>query len=279
MGPYHPQVVHFAVALVFVGVGFRLLSLLRRATFANTAAPVLIGLGTIACFAAVETGTAAHGPVERAPGVRPAVVEHEAWGERTRNMFTVVSVIELGAYVLYRRQHRARFAAALTATAVGLAGLVMMYETAEHGGELVYAYGGGVGIRSGEPEDVQRAFVTATYQQALQDRASGRGGEAMGLLDLAAARFPDHLDLQLLRAEWTTEVQRDPATAIQRLDALAIPRDNTRARVRAGLARAGALSAQNNPDGARAVLQTLLGEFPENAQVKRRLEEMGAPPR
>ena len=43
----------------------------------------------LAALAAVrvrtQSGTAAHGPVERIPGVRPAVQEHEEWGERTQN--------------------------------------------------------------------------------------------------------------------------------------------------------------------------------------------------
>jgi hypothetical protein len=78
-------------------------------------------------------------------------------------------------------------------------------------------------------------------------------------------------------AEWTTDVKRDPASALQRLEALQIPAADTRARVRAGLARAGALVAQGNRDGAKAVVQTLLGEFPNNPQVKRRLGELTAP--
>jgi hypothetical protein len=37
-----------------------------------------------------------------------------------------------------------------------------------------------------------------------------------------------------------------------------------------------ALLAQGNKDGAKAVVQTLQGEFPNNAQVKRRLDELSA---
>lgn len=274
MGALHPQIVHFAVALVFAGVGFRLLSFLKRLPFVSPAATTLILAGTIACFAAAQTGESAHGPVERMPGVRPAVEAHEAWGERARNLFTIVAAIEVAALFLTWRQHRAAAGLTVAAAVVGVIGLAVMYEAADHGGELVYGYAGGVGIRSGDPADVNRLFVAGLYQQALQDREAGRVQEAMSLIELAARRFPENLDLQLLGAEWTIDVKHDPAAAIAWLDRLQPPADNARARVRAGLARAAALAAQGNRDGARAVVQTLRGEFPQNAQVERRLNEL-----
>jgi uncharacterized membrane protein len=277
LGAFHPQVVHFAIALVFAGVLFRLLSLTRIFSFAGPAATTLILLGTLACFAAVHTGTLAHGPVERIPGVRPAVVEHEEWGERTRNLFAVISILELAALFTAWRQTPRAYVVSLVAAVAGLGGLAAMYETAEHGGELVYSYAGGVGIRTGEPDDVNRMFVAGAYQQALQDRQKGRNQEAMQIVELAAARFPSNLELQLMAAEWTTEVKQDPAAALQRLEGLQIAADDTRSRVRAGMARANALLAQGNRDGAKAVVQTLAGEFPANLQVKRRLDELSAP--
>jgi uncharacterized membrane protein len=272
LGSFHPQIVHFAVALVFTGVLFRFVSLTRLVSFAGTVATTLILLGTVACVAAAYTGTLAHGPVERIPGVRGAVTEHEEWGERTRNIFAGISLLELAALLLAWRQSPRAQVASIVAAVAGLGGLAAMYETAEHGGELVYSYAGGVGIRTGDPEDVNRLFLAGAYQQALQDREKGRNEEAMSLVDLAAARFPSNVELQLMAAEWTTDVKKDPSAALQRLEALQIPKEDTRLRVRAGLARAGALTAQGNKDGAKAVLQTLAGEFPNNLQVKRRLE-------
>ena len=276
MGAYHPQIVHFAVALVFAGVGFRLISLTRRLPFTGPAATTLILAGTIACFAAAQTGEDAHGPVERIPGVRPAVVKHEEAGERARNIFLIVSVFEVIALALTARRHARAYVVTVAAAVAGLGGLLAMYEAAQHGGELVYSYAGGPGIRTGEADDVNRLFVAGAYQQALQDRQAGRSDDAMALIDLAAARFPANLELQLMAAEWTTDVKKDPAAALRRLDGLSIATEDTRLRVRAGLARAGGLLAQGNRDGAKAVVQTLQAEFPQNAQIKRRLDELSA---
>jgi uncharacterized membrane protein len=104
---YHPQVVHFAVALVFVGVLFRLVSLTGRWSFTNAAATALIVIGTGAAVVAVQSGTDAHGPVERIPGAREAVTEHEDWGKRARNIFLAVAALEL-IQLAFKNDKRAR---------------------------------------------------------------------------------------------------------------------------------------------------------------------------
>ena len=270
----HPQVVHFAIALLIVGVVFRLLSLTGRLAFTGPAATTLIVLGTVATVLAVQSGNDAHGPVERIPGVRPAVVDHEEWGIRARNIFLGVAALELIALALAGRMPKQAKVVAMGAAAIGLVGLAAIYEAGEHGGELVYNYAGGIGTRSGDPKDVSRLMVAGLYQQALLDRQANKGAEGAALIDLAAARFPENLELQLMSIEWTTEVKRDPAGALQRLDALSVSQAENRLRTRAGLARATALKAQGNIDGARQVLMTLKGEFPTNVQIQRRLDEL-----
>lgn len=270
----HPQVVHFAIALLIVGVIFRLLSLTGRLAFTGPAATTLIVLGTVATVLAVQSGNDAHGPVERIPGVRPAVVDHEEWGIRARNIFLGVAALELIALALAGRMPKQAKVVAMGAAAIGLVGLAAIYEAGEHGGELVYNYAGGIGIRSGDPKDVGRLMVAGLYQQALLDRQANKGAEGAALIDLAAARFPENLELQLMSIEWTTDVKQDPAGALQRLDALSVSQADNRLRTRAGLARATALKAQGNIDGARQVLMTLKGEFPTNVQIQRRLDEL-----
>ncbi len=135
IGVFHPQIVHFVIALLMVGVVFRLISLTGKAQFTGAAALTLILIGTGASVLAVKSGEDAHGPAERVPGARDAVVEHEEWGERTRNLFLVVAALELLALGLSDRRRRAVLVAS---GVVGLGGMFVLYETAEHGGDLVY---------------------------------------------------------------------------------------------------------------------------------------------
>ncbi len=275
---FHPQIVHFVIALLIVGVIFRLLSFTGRLAFAGHAATALIVMGTVATVLAVRSGNDAHGPVERVPGVRPAVIEHEEWGIRARNIFLGVAALELIALALAKRMPQPARVFAMGAAAIGIVGLGAVYEAAEHGGELVYNYAGGIGIRSGNPQDVGNLMVAGLYNQALLDRQANRGADGAALIDLAAARFPQNLELQLMSIEWTTDVRNDPAAALMRLDKLSVPAAEPRLRTRAGLARASALTAQGNIDGARQVLMTLKGEFPTSVPIQRRLDELDKKP-
>src|SRR4029453_17463803 len=145
MGALHPQVVHFTIVLTIVGVVFRLVSLVGKPAFASWAATTLLLLAAAASVVSVQSGTAAHGSVERAPGARPAVMEHEEWGERAQTALLIVGAIEILGLVM-RRSTKVRIVRSLAAVA-GLSAVFCVYEAAEHGGELVYAYAGGVGIR------------------------------------------------------------------------------------------------------------------------------------
>jgi hypothetical protein len=257
-------------------VALRIVSLTGRLPFTGPAATLLIIVGTVASLAAVKSGTDAHGPVERVPGARAAVLEHEEWGLRARNVFIIVALVDVAALVLARRKHPYAMRTGVAASVAGLVGLLILSQAAAHGGDLVYSYAGGVGIRSGRPEDVERLLVAGVYQQASLDRQAGKGLESMALVDETARRFPENLELQLMGVEWRIEVRRDPGSAIQRLDSLPIPAADARLRTRAGLLRARALEVGGNMDGARAVLETLRAEYPDNAQIQRRLSELGA---
>src|SRR3970282_1124290 len=93
-----------------------------------------------------KSGTDAHGPVERVPGVRQAVIEHEEWGERARNIFLAVAALEIAALVLVRRSARIAKGLTVASALVGLAGGAAIYEAGGGGGELEYRYAGGGGI-------------------------------------------------------------------------------------------------------------------------------------
>jgi uncharacterized membrane protein len=279
MAELHPQIVHFTVALLALGVALRLVSLSGRPAFAGPAATTLLLLGTLASVLAVWSGDAGHGPVERVPGSRAAVVEHEEWGERTRNVFLVVAGLELLALAL-RRWRRVKAIVAASAVC-GLIGTVCLYEAAEHGGSLVYSFAGGVGIRSGDPQDVARLLLAGLYHQAQQDRREGRAAAAAGLIDEALRRFPDDLEVRLLAVESLLVDRHDPAAALAAVDGIAVPQDGRFLRMRHGSLRAEALEAAGRREEAVALLEALSREFPASTRLAERLSRLkggGVPP-
>src|SRR6266545_4730352 len=215
LGYYHPAVVHFAIGLLAAGVLLRWASLTRRLAFAGPAALVLLVLGTAAAVTSVQTGTAAHGPVERVPGAAPAVQEHEEWGQRTANAFLLVLLVEVVAVVLARwgRQEPALVVSAV----LGLVGLGALLYAGHLGGRLVYAYAGGVGIRSGDPADVDRLLVAGLYHEAMLERKQGEPIEAAQLIGQLAQRYPDDTAVRLLAVESLIVDKQDGKAALAAL--------------------------------------------------------------
>lgn len=267
----HPQVVHFVIGLLIMGVIFRLVALSGKLRWTGPAATTLLVIGTLAAAAAVQSGADAHGPVERVPGARSIVQEHEELGERTRNIFIGVTLLELIALALSGTPQRAT---RLVSAAVGLFGLVVLYQTGEEGGELVYSYAGGVGIRSGDPADVERLLLAGQYHQAMLDRQAGRGEAAAALIADMARRHPTDTAVMLLAIESTLRDRKDPVAALAALDTFTPPADNRRLVLGAGTLRVDALAAAGQSDSARAVLETLMRAIPDNPRLTAKLDSL-----
>jgi len=272
LAPLHPQIVHFVIALLFAGVVFRCIAVTGRAAFTGPAAAVLLLVGTLGAVLAAKSGTDAHGPVERVPGARAAVVAHEEWGERTRNIFLVVAALEIAA--LIPAAQRWRKGVHLASALVGLAGAFSLYEAGEHGGELVYAYAGGVGIRSGNPDDVGRLLVAGLYHQAMLERKAGRTAEAARLIGQLAQRYPDDTSARLLAIESLIVDQKDGRAALAALASFPVLLDSRFLRFRIGLLRADAFASAGMRDSARAILETMAGEFANNRAIQDRLAKL-----
>jgi uncharacterized membrane protein len=273
LGYLHPIVVHFTVTLLIVGVLLRWVSLTGKVPFAGPAALLFLLLGTATTFLAVQSGTDAHGPAERIPGVRPLVHEHEEHGEQARDVFLVVSLFEIIAFVLAQQKNkRARLALGASAL-VGTLGMVALVAAAQHGGELVYSYAGGVGTRTGDPEDVKRLFLAGLYHQARVDREAGRPEQAAQLMELADRRFRNDMEIRLLYASSLLEDRKNPQEALLLLQQLNPPPGDF-LELRRGVQMAKALQAQGNTNLARKELERLQKTFPQSRMLKRAFEEL-----
>jgi len=274
LGPFHPQIVHFVIALLSVGVGLRWVSLTGKLPFTSGAATTLLLLGTVAAVLAVASGTAAHDVVERIPGVGGAVRIHEEWGERTRNLFLAISALELAALALMKRPALRRGVLIASALA-GLVGVYAVYEVGDKGGDLVYSYAGGPGLRTGDTADIGRLYVAGIYEQAMLDRKDGRLDQAAVLIEQLAQRQPGDTGMQLLRIESLLRDRQDPQAALVELQRYAPSKDNPRLRLRVDMLAADAYEAAGMTDSARAVLQLLVQDFPNFQRLRERLSRLG----
>jgi len=282
LGSLHPQIVHFAIALLALGVLVRVVWTLvpvlhsPRWSWLSPMATSLVVAGTLGAVVAVKSGTDAHGPVERIPGARALVMEHEELGERTRNVFLVVVALEVAA-IAVRRSARWRERAYWVLVAsgfVGLYGVAVLRHAAEHGGELVYSYAGGVGTRSGDTADVPRLLLAGLYQQAMLDRREKRPDAAALLIEQMAQRWPADTNVAFLAAESKLVDRKDARGALAALRAIGVPPHDPRLTTRRGYLMSDAYVAVGHVDSARLVLEALSSEFPDNPRIKDRIARL-----
>ncbi len=272
----HPQVVHFAIALLFVGVAFRFIALTGKLKFTNYAATTLLILGTVAAVLAVKSGTDAHGPVERIPGARALVQDHEQHGITTRNQFLGVVALELLALGLAAGVKTGKFAkfGYMASAVLGFFGAHQLYESAEHGGELVYSYAGGPGLRTGNPEDVDRLLLAGLYNQSQADRKAGRIVESARLVNEMTVRFPNDTTIRFLHVESLLLDTKDNVAALAAVQAVGVDTANARLRTRKATLTADIFMAMGQPDSAKAVLTPLVAAYPTNTRLKAKLDSI-----
>ena len=275
---FHPQLVHFVVALLIVGVAARVMSLIPlpgRITFVGAMAATLIFLGTIASVLAVRSGLEAHEAVEGIPGIRPVVSEHEEDGERTRNIFLVVSLVEIGVLAFATRKPAVARGLRVLSAVVGVVGVVFLFETAEHGGDIVYEHAGGPGLRTGDSSDVRRLLVAGLYNNAVLDRKVGNSEAAATRIDELQSMMPADTGVRILRIQSQVRDRKDPAAALAALDSLAVAPSNRRLYMQKTMLQAEALDLGGQRDSARALLTALKKEIPQAARrVDAMLEDM-----
>jgi len=270
IGSYHPVIVHFAIVLLIVGAIFRWVSLSGRAAFTGPAAATLLLAGAVAAALAVHSGLDAHGPVERIPGARQAVGDHEEAGEWARNVFLVVAALELAALIARRRNLNVARGALWGSAVVCVFGVAALAKAADRGGDLVYNYAGGVGIRSGDTADVTRLYLAGLYQAAQQARTQHDSARAAELFGQLEREFPNDTTVRLLAIESLVRDKHNGRAALAALSRFRVAVDDRRLQLRVGFLKADAYVTVGKPDSARAVLERLAAAFPD---VQQRIKE------
>lgn len=277
----HPQVVHFVVALAFVGVGARIVSLLPipRLSFSGPMGAFLIIFCAGASVVAVQSGTDAHPPVERVPGARQAVQDHEEAGKWARDWLLGVALIEIIGLALGGKPKAARGLRIASALA-GLVACATVFEAAEHGGDLVYNYAGGIGLRSGDTADVRHLLIAGLYHNAMRAREAGQKAEAARYVSELVLQMPNDTSVRFMGAESMIKDQANPRGALAVLAALQLPADS-RFQNRRAMMTADAYAAAGVPDSARMTLEALKARVGDNAralqQVNDALAKLNAP--
>lgn len=136
---WHPALVHFPIALLFLAVALDLYGYLSKDSRASWGAFVATAAGTVGLLLSFVTGNyaeivAAHQKIPQNP-----IGDHEAWATATSWLF-----IGLTAWRSYLKPGQRQFRFYLLAA---LATICLLTVTGYKGGQLVYKYAAGVGVK------------------------------------------------------------------------------------------------------------------------------------
>ena len=143
----HPMIVHFPIVLLIGAVFFDLLHVfLKRYDWLNKSALALYLLGTAAIVITFFTGRVAADGLDIPAKVIPAVNDHADWAEITLWFFIIYSVVRLAlGYWFKSSVSGLKNVVVSLFVLISLPGIYLLYETADHGAQLVFGYGLGTG--------------------------------------------------------------------------------------------------------------------------------------
>src|SRR5664279_3631928 len=145
----HPLIIHFPIVLLLLSPLFLLISAAVPPTKARPymiVALLVLLLGTASLFVATSTGEAAGELAERGGAMNGILESHEELASETRIIFSILSAILLGMFVLpiALRRTESRLSSTLlpvTFLALYSVGILFLVNTAHQGGRLVHEFG------------------------------------------------------------------------------------------------------------------------------------------
>lgn len=138
----HPMIIHFPIALLFTAAFIDTISMvLKKQGFWLTTAHFLYALGALGTLAAWFSGKQAGDSVFLPTDANALLTEHSDLGHYTLYFFVIFAVLRA---VLFVTKLDSRTFIRAGVYVLGLGGLVLLLETADHGAEMVYKYGVGV---------------------------------------------------------------------------------------------------------------------------------------
>lgn len=138
----HPLIVHFPIALLFTAFVLDLGAVFWKSTrWPAYAAGTLYILGAVALVSAFFSGREAADAVAIPAQANPVLTHHADWAQYTLWFFGFYTFVRVAAFSAKWYERRA---AALAVFLVSIPGQFLLFETAEHGAELVFRHGVGV---------------------------------------------------------------------------------------------------------------------------------------
>ncbi len=172
--PLHPAVVHFPIVLILLGAVAAIVAAVWRGGHLPRFAALLLALGALGTWAAVQSGEASGGLLETgSPQMEGLVDAHETWAKRTFAVIIVAAVAAVASALAERWPRFARGVAVVAAVA-SAAAAYGVYETGHRGGALVYRHAAGVEVAASAPATPGSAATSPTESTEAKEDSKRR---------------------------------------------------------------------------------------------------------
>jgi uncharacterized membrane protein len=144
----HPRVIHFAIALLFLYPVLELLALIFKKEYLDKSAHLILFIAVLSAVGAVITGNQAAQVAslwEEQGAIIPfgEINEHQEYANITLWYFTAVLLFR--TLLVIRKKYSGVFRYLFVVLA--FIGMYFVYETGDHGGNLVYKHGVGTELK------------------------------------------------------------------------------------------------------------------------------------
>jgi uncharacterized membrane protein len=160
----HPMLVHFPIAIILLAVLMDLLNFfVSDQWWDDLKSTILYSIGAVTGIATYYTGTLAADSVFLPSGAQSVLNEHADWALWTVWFFGIYALLRI---VLHWYQKIDQKTIRIGLFVIALPGVFFLYETGDHGAEMVFGYGAGTG------QLIQQQSTTSVTSDSLQQRES-----------------------------------------------------------------------------------------------------------
>jgi len=158
----HPILVHFPIAIILLAVLMDLLNFfLPDKWWDALKTTILYGFGAVTAIAAYYTGSIAADSIFLPTGAQSVLNEHADWALWTIWFFGIYALLRIAVHWYEKMGQKA---IRIGLFVIVLPGIFFLYETGDHGAEMVFGYGAGTGQLIEQHDSL--ASTTDSLQQA-----------------------------------------------------------------------------------------------------------------
>ena len=159
LAQFHPKIIHFPIAFLIVYLLLELLGAIFKKDFFSKTAHLFLFFGVLGALAAVLTGNQAEDAFEGWNKTTSAILDiHSTYANITLWYFTALLLIR--TFLVLRKKFNNLFRYIFCILAI--VGAYFIYQTGEHGGQMVFKYGVGTQyhIKTDEMRDSLKEIIS-----------------------------------------------------------------------------------------------------------------------